>query len=328
MNITKPRFSYRPIEYPLADQYWLLQQQVHWLHTEIQMATSLTDWKLNLTEVEKHLVGSILKGFTQTEVVVGDYWTTKISKWFPKPEIVAMATTFGAFETIHQKSYDLLNSSLGLDDYDSFLEHEETKAKLDFLLSSMDEEDSIQSIASRLAIFSGLTEGVNLFSSFAILLSFQTRNLLKGVGQIVSWSVRDENLHSEAGCWLFNQMCQECEFNLREEVKDSVLEAFRLGVQLEHNFIDDAFTSYIKCRNPLSKEDFNLTKEHLKNFVCNRANIKLAELGYKPIYEIDTYYLQQMNWFDILTKGKEFTDFFDSRPTDYSKGTTNEWDDI
>lgn len=133
MNITKPRFSYRPVEYALADKYWLLQQQVHWLHTEIQMATSLTDWKLNLTEVEKHLVGSILKGFTQTEVIVGDYWTTKISKWFPKPEIVAMATTFGAFETIHQKAYDLLNSSLGLDDYDSFLEHEETKAKLDFL---------------------------------------------------------------------------------------------------------------------------------------------------------------------------------------------------
>jgi len=328
MNIIKPRFTYLPREYPKARDYWLLQQQGHWLHTLVPMGSDINDWKYKFTDTEKHLVGSILKGFTQMEVVVGDVWTTQISKWFPKPEIVAIAITFGAFETIHQEAYNLLDESLGLVDFKAFLEHEETKNKLDFLLEQKSKEDTIESIALRLGIFSALTEGVNLFSSFAILLSFQTRDLLKGVGQIVSLSIKDENLHSEAGCWLFNEMCKEASFDLRKTIEDDMIYAFRLGVDLEHKFIDEAFTSFIKCYDPLKKEEFNLTKDHLKNFVCNRANLKLNEIGYKSIYEIDDYYLSQMSWFDFLSKGKEHADFFATKVTDYSKGTTNDWDDI
>ena len=57
------------------------------------MMSDLNDWKQNLTETEKNIVGSILKGFAQTETVVNDYWSGLVTKWFRKPEIIMMATT-------------------------------------------------------------------------------------------------------------------------------------------------------------------------------------------------------------------------------------------
>ena len=211
-DITKERIVYKPFEYPEAFDYWLKQHQAHWLHTEVPMMSDVNDWKQNLTENEKNIIGSILKGFAQTETVVNDYWTGLVTKWFRKPEIIAMATTFGAMETIHAEAYSLLNEELGLDDFSEFLEDETTMAKIETLMNVRDSfngEKDWHEIAKSLAIFSAFTEGVNLFSSFAVLLSFKLSNKLKGVGQIVEWSIRDESLHSDAGCWLFRTLIEE-----------------------------------------------------------------------------------------------------------------------
>ena len=108
-DLLKERIVYKPFEYPEAFDYWLKQQQAHWIHTEVPMMSDVNDWKQNLTETEKNIIGSILKGFAQTETVVNDYWTGLVTKWFRKPEIIAMATTFGAMETIHAEAYSLLN---------------------------------------------------------------------------------------------------------------------------------------------------------------------------------------------------------------------------
>ena len=174
--------------------------------------------------LKRILLGSILKGFAQTETVVNDYWSGLVTKWFRKPEIIMMATTFGAFETIHAEAYSLLNETLGLDNFSEFLEDEATMAKIENLMKtvrdSFDGETDWHEVAKSLAIFSAFTEGVNLFSSFAVLLSFKMRNKLKGVGQIVEWSIRDESLHSEAGCWLFRTLIKE-----NPELKTPELEA-------------------------------------------------------------------------------------------------------
>ena len=213
-DITKERMVYKPFEYPEAHDFWLKQHQAHWLHTEVPMMSDVNDWKQNLSKTEKNIIGSILKGFAQTETVVNDYWTNLVTQWFKKPEIIKMAVTFGAFETIHAEAYSLLNEELGLDNFDEFLEDEATMAKIQGLMDVRDSHTSEVNWSERaksLAIFSAFTEGVNLFSSFAILLSFKLRNLLKGVGQIVEWSIIDESLHSEAGCWIFRQLMLEKE---------------------------------------------------------------------------------------------------------------------
>jgi ribonucleoside-diphosphate reductase beta chain len=320
-NLLQERVVYKPFEYPEAHDYWLKQQQAHWLHTEVPMMSDINDWKQNLTETEKNIVGSILKGFAQTETIVNDYWSGLVTKWFRKPEVIMMATTFGAFETIHAEAYSLLNETLGLDNFSEFLEDEATMAKIENLMSARDNfdgEDDLQDIAKSLAIFSAFTEGVNLFSSFAILLSFKMRNKLKGVGQIVEWSIRDESMHSEAGCWLFRTLIKENPHLNTPDLKAAINEAALLSLKLELDFIDKVYE--LGDLEGCSKED-------LVSFIKNRVNTKLGDLGYGPIIDgIDTNALKRMKWFDSLSAGKQHTDFFASRVTNYSKGHL-QWDE-
>jgi ribonucleoside-diphosphate reductase beta chain len=316
-KLTEPRHFYKPFEYPQAFEYYKNQHRAHWLADEVPLASDLNDWRLNLNESEKNLIGNILKSFAQTEVHVNDYWSGKISQWFPKPEIVAMAGSFGAFEAIHAEAYARLNDELGLDDFQAFMEDEASRNKIERLLETPSE--TLEEKALALAIFSAFTEGVNLFSSFAILMSFQLRNMLKGTGQIVEWSVRDESLHSTAGCWLFRTLMQESPELDTVEMRNNVIEACNLSVKLEFDFIDKAFEM---------GEIEGLNKEQLKNFIKARANDKMKELGYNPVYnDIDPALLKQMEWFGHLTSGKTHQDFFANRVTDYSK-STGDWSDL
>ena len=318
MSLLEERIVYKPFEYPEAFDYWLKQQQAHWLHTEVPMAQDVTDWKSNLKPHEKNLIGGILKGFAQTETVVNDYWTNLVTSWFRKPEIIMMGVTFGSFETIHAEAYSLLNEELGLDDFAEFLEDEATMAKIDNLMQVRDSHDGTPDWHSRavsLAIFSAFTEGVNLFSSFAVLLSFKMRNLLKGVGQIVEWSVRDESLHSNAGCWLFRTLMEEHPELKTDKLEQDIREAATAAITLEFGFIDKVFE-----QGDLE----NLSKEDLKNFIRHRVNTKMGDLGLAPLIpseDIDKGALKTMKWFDAVIAGKQQTDFFASRVTNYSKGT-------
>lgn len=320
-NLLHERIVYKPFEYPQAYEYWLSQQQAHWLHTEVPMMSDLNDWKQNLNETEKNIIGSILKGFAQTETIVNDYWSGLVTKWFRKPEVIMMATTFGSMETIHAEAYSLLNETLGLDNFSEFLEDESTMAKIENLMlvrDSFDSEKNLHEIAKSLAIFSAFTEGVNLFSSFAVLLSFKMRNKLKGVGQIVEWSIRDESMHSEAGCWLFRTLVEENPYLKTKELEAAINEAALLSLKLELDFIDKVYE--LGDLEGCSKYD-------LQNFIKNRVNTKLGDLGYNPIVtNIDMTAVERMKWFDALSAGKQHTDFFANRVTNYSKGHMT-WDE-
>jgi len=316
MSLLEERVVYKPFEYPKAYDYWLKQQQAHWLHTEVPMAQDVSDWKSNLKDHEKNLIGGILKGFAQTETIVNDYWSTLVTKWFRKPEIIMMGTTLGSSETIHAEAYSLLNEQLGLDNFAEFMEDESTMAKIEALMEVRDSHEAPDwhKRAVSLAIFSAFTEGVNLFSSFAVLLSFKMRNLLKGVGQIVEWSVRDESLHSDAGCWLFRTLMEEHpEFKTEKLVKD-IESAAKNALKLEFDFIDKIFEM---------GDLENLTKAELKNFIRHRVNTKMGDLGLAPLIpadQIDKGALKTMKWFDAVIAGKQQTDFFAGRVTNYSKG--------
>jgi ribonucleoside-diphosphate reductase beta chain len=234
------------------------QQQAHWLWTEVPMMADVNDWKQNLNETEKNIIGSILKGFAQTETVVNDYWTQLVTKWFRKPEVIAMAVTFGCFETIHAEAYSLLNEE-----------------------------------------------------------SFKLQNKLKGVGQIVEWSIRDESLHSDAGCWLFRTLLKEHPEYDTPELKADIEEAAKLSLKLELDFIDKVYEM---------GDLEGCTKYDLTSFIKHRVNTKMGDLGYGPIVNgIDQEAVQRMSWFDNLSGGKQHTDFFANRVTNYSKGV-QDWD--
>jgi len=313
MGLFDNRIAYKPFEYPeYYTEGWLKQAQAFWLHTEIPMSGDVKDWNEKLTDSEKNLVGNILLGFAQTECAVSDYWTQKVVGWFPKHEIQQMAMMFGSQETIHAVAYSYLNETLGLEDFEAFLHEPATADRFDNLVS-YEGTDPI-GIAKSLAVFSAFAEGVSLYSAFAVLYSFQMRNLLKGIGQQMKWSVRDESLHSKMGCRLFNHMCEEKEM-LRKACKPHILEAAEIMIELEEKYIDKMFEM---------GDLENLKAEDLKQFIRKRANEKLVELGYTGIFEYDEEKAKNLDWFYHLTGGHTHTDFFAIRPTDYSKANEGE----
>jgi ribonucleoside-diphosphate reductase beta chain len=282
MGLFDERIAYKPFDYPeYYTEGWLKQAQAFWLHTEISMQSDIKDWKEKLNDKEKNLVGNILLGFAQTECAVSDYWTQKVVGWFPKHEIQQMAMMFGSQETVHAVAYSYLNETLKL-------EEPATAQRFDNLVA-YNGSDTV-GIAKSLAVFSAFAEGVSLYSAFAVLYSFQLRNLLKGIGQQMKWSVRDESLHSKMGCQLFKHMCQE---------DDKLLEA---------------------CRSDVKAYD-------LKQFIRKRTNEKLIELGYIDLgsyFSYDKKAATNLDWFYHLTGGVTHTDFFAIRPTDYSKANEGE----
>jgi len=330
-SITKlfeERVAYKPFEYPeYYTDGWLKQAQAFWLHTEISMQGDVKDWKEKLNDSEKNLVGNILLGFAQTECAVSDYWTNMVTTWFPKHEIRQMAMMFGSQETIHAVAYSYLNETLGLEDFEAFLHEEAISKKFELLMNTSadythedlsENSNARKEVARSLAIFSAFAEGVSLYSSFAVLYSFQLRNLLKGIGQQMKWSVRDESLHSRMGCKLFNHMCEEYP-ELREESKEDIYSAAKMIISLEEKFIDKMFEM---------GDLENLSSKDLKNFIIKRTNEKLVELGYQNNFDYDEESASNLDWFYHLTGGVTHTDFFAIRPTDYSKaGEDDDWDE-
>ena len=316
MGLFDERIPYKPFEYPeYYTEGWLKQAQAFWLHTEIPMSGDVKDCNEKLTESEKNLVGNILLGFAQTECAVSDYWTQKVVSWFPKHEIQQMAMMFGSQETIHAVAYSYLNETLGLENFEAFLHEPATADRFDNLVA-YNGSDPV-GIGRSLAIFSAFAEGVSLYSAFAVLYSFQLRNLLKGIGQQMKWSVRDESLHSKMGCQLFKHMCEEIP-SLLNDCKNEVYEAAATMLNAEEKYIDKMFEL---------GDIENLKAYDLKQFIRKRLNEKIKELGYSndgEYFEYDEKSAANLDWFYHLTGGHTHTDFFAVRPTDYSKANEGE----
>ena len=316
MSLFNERIPYKPFEYPeYYTEGWLKQAQAFWLHTEIPMSGDVKDWNEKLTKGEKNLVGNILLGFAQTECAVSDYWTQKVVSWFPKHEIQQMAMMFGSQETIHAVAYSYLNETLGLENFEAFLHEPATAQRFDNLVSYTGNNPI--GIGKSLAVFSAFAEGVSLYSAFAVLYSFQLRNLLKGIGQQMKWSVRDESLHSKMGCQLFRHMCKETK-GLQDDCYEHVIKAAKTMLKAEERYIDKMFEQ---------GDIENLKAYDLKQFIRKRLNEKIVELGYSnsgKYFEYDEVGASSLDWFYHLTGGHTHTDFFSIRPTDYSKANEGE----
>lgn len=320
--INNRREVYAPFEYPEAFEFWKKQQQAHWLASEVSMSTDINDWKTILDDKEKNIISNILKGFVQSEVLIENYWSQYIPTWFPKPEICMASAAMANMESIHTQAYAYLNESLGIIDFDAFLYEPSAKAKMDRIAVKTELSENIEDMALSLAIFSAFTEGVQLFSSFAVLMNYSRFNKMKGVGQIVSFSVRDESLHSEFGCWLFRQLIKEYPEIWNDSFKKKIYEAARETIRLEDDFIDKVFEL---------GDIEGLSKDEMKNFIRMRANAKLNDLGLKNNWKnIDKGLMKQMEWFDVLTTGVIHTDFFAQKVAEYSKSQEDfdvMWDD-
>ncbi|MBV9884145.1 MAG: ribonucleotide-diphosphate reductase subunit beta, partial [Sphingomonadaceae bacterium] len=223
MPLLEARKQYKPFEYPWAFDFWKRQQQIHWMPEEVPLGEDCRDWAQKLTEHERNLLTQIFRFFTQADVEVQDCYHDKYGRVFRPTEIKMMLAAFSNMETVHIAAYSHLLDTIGMpeSEYGAFLQYKEMKDKHDYLATFG--VDSDEAIAKTLAMFGGFTEGLQLFASFAMLMNFPRFNKMKGMGQIVSWSVRDESLHCEAIIKLFHTFVKERDC-LTADVKESIID--------------------------------------------------------------------------------------------------------
>lgn len=314
MGILTKRDVYKPFEHEWAFEYFKLQQQAHWLPTEVPLADDVADFNHKLTLEERNLVTQVLRFFTQGDLEVQNNYNTNLIESFPKPEIAMMLSSFAGMEAVHVWAYSYLNDTLGLpeEEYSAFLNYSAMRAKFDEMNYQKSGVEGVVPLLSNLAIFGAFIEGVSLFSSFAILMNFPRRGLLKGVGQIVTWSIRDESLHSDGICTLFNELYKEYENDINRKVFVShIYKAAKEIIRLEDDFIDTCFEM-----GPVS----GITKEQLKQYIRYIADIRLKNINISPLFHVKE---NPLPWLTQMINGKEHANFFEARATEYSKGNVD-----
>ena len=313
------RQSFKPFHYPWAYEAWLRHEQIHWLHTECPMLEDVKDWKNKLTASEKQFLTHIFRFFTQGDIDVAGGYVKNYLPYFPQPEIRMMLLGFAAREALHIAAYSHLIETLGLPDtmYNQFLEYQAMREKHDYVLDISGQNSSKENTAKHIAVFSAFTEGMQLFSSFIMLLNFPRNGTMKGMGQIVTWSIVDETMHTESMIKLFRTYIEENKEIWNDELKGELYTIASRMVELEDTFIDLAFEM---------GEMTKLTKEDVKQYIRYIADRRLISLGLKGIFKVKK---NPLPWVEEMVNSPVHGNFFENRVTDYAKGAlSGTWDDV
>ena len=273
--LLEEREYYKPFIYPWAFEFYKKQQQMHWLPDEVPLQDDIKDYREKLSPDNRLLLDNIFKFFTQADVDVCCGYAKHYLPTFKQPEVRMMLVSYAAMEAVHQEAYSLLLETLGKSDnmYQEFFDIQAMSEKHEYLTDF--NMDNPHEMAKTMAVYSGFTEGVQLFSSFAILLNYPRHNLMKGMGQIVTWSIRDESLHVEGLSKLFRTFIAENPDIWTDKLKYEIYCAAERVVELEDKFIDVCFD---KAEIP------DLTAKEVKEYIRYIADRRLLGLGMKNIF--------------------------------------------
>ena len=319
LKLTDERNFFKPFNYPWAYEAWLKHEQAHWLHTEVPMAEDVKDWKKKLTAEEKQFLTNIFRFFTQGDIDVAGGYVKNYLPYFPQPEIRMMLSGFAARVALHIAAYSHLIETLGMPEstYNEFLEYQEMRDKHDYVLELSSKNGTLSSTATHIAVFSAFTEGMQLFSSFIMLLNFPRHGLMKGMGQIVTWSIVDETMHAENMIKLFKEFIKENNEIWNDELKGKIYTIAEKMVELEDKFIDLSFQG---------SDMRDLKAEDVKQYIRYIADRRLISLGMKGIFKVKK---NPLPWVEEMINAPVHGNFFENRVTDYAKGAlSGSWDDV
>lgn len=332
IKLAVSRANFKPFEYPQCYERWDAHEHAHWSFKELNMQDDVNDWITKLTESEKTFLVQILRYFTQGDVDVASGYVDYL-RVFKQPEVRMMLFGFGAREAMHIASYSHLITTLNLPDdiYCEFMNFKAMKDKHDFILSNRFKtnavtrfvnfllfgyDEKLEEIATQVALFSAFTEGVQLFSSFIMLLNFTRHGLMKKMGQIIQWSIADETHHTNSMIQLYCTLIEENKTYIRLDLlKKRVCWIAAKIVELEDSFIDLAF-GFGNMRG--------LTREDVKAYIRYITNKRLETMGYEGIYPLNKK--NPLEWVEDILNAPAHTNFFENKPTEYAKASlTGDW---
>lgn len=318
MSLLTRSVAYKPFQYPWAFDAFKTQNQLHWLPDEIALADDVQDWNKKLTPSQRNLVTHIFRLFTQSDEEIGNAYIDQYMPRFKNNELRMMFLAFGNMEAIHMQSYSYLLDTIGMPEteYSAFLEYTEMRDKYELLQNY--KMDTHHNTALSMAVFAAFTEGLQLFASFAMLMNFPRFNLMKNMGQIVTFSIRDEGLHVQSIMKLFHEYLDTFSSEIdKAALETSIRDACRTVVDNEDRFIDLAFEM-----GPVE----GLNADQMKEYIRWIADMRLEGLGYSGMYHVQK---NPLPWLDDMLNAVEHTNFFENRSTEYSRAATGgDWGDV
>lgn len=305
---------FKPFKHPEFFDYWKQSEQMHWLPYEVPLNEDIKDWNLRLSVGETTFLTHLFRFFTQGDLDVASAYAKTYIPNSLSPEVRMMLLSFGAREALHVAAYSHLIETLGMPEtiYNEFSKYEEMREKhnhFEFVLEELKSDPLYQ-----MAVFSGFIEGMQLFSSFAMLLNFTRFGKMRGMGQIIQWSIADESLHTEAMIKLFRVQAKG---KMHDGLKSNIYSAAETMVKHEDAFIDLAFGIH---------EMEGLTKEDVKEYIRYIADRRLISMGLRGIFKVKK---SPLPWVEELVNAVGHTNFFENRAVDYGKGTlTGNWNEV
>lgn len=301
-QICTPTDSYKrhyPVIVELANKQ--LEEQL-WFSSEMKVTLDRMQLLYELNDEQFHAVKTVLHLFLRYELIVGRFWEDVVAKTFPRPEVQLAASVVSMVErAIHAEFYNQINIELGMDedeDYLAYVNDPELNERVTWLGKMLGQEDKILA-----TIIFSMTETALLFSSFAVLKSFQSNgyNLLPVIVRGTNQSAIDEDQHGIISAEIINTYYRELGSKLVDDevrykaVKEAVLHAY----EHECRIIDMAF---------LSDTLNGVTKQDMKEFVKYRLNIYLERIQLPKMFDVTDCTI--VGWFEKNTYSYKSVDFF------------------
>ena len=313
MSIFKEQISRKPNLYPWTEQFIEAMHNGFWTDKEFNFKSDVQQFKVELNDQEREIIIRTLSAIGQIEVAVKTFWA-KLGENLPHPSLCDLGYVMANIEVIHNNAYERLLDVLGLNDiFEENLKLEWIQGRVKYLRKYTHKfyKDSKKQYLYALILFTLFVENVSLFSQFYIINWFaRFKNVLKDTDQQVKYTRNEENIHALVGIKLINTIREEhpelFDDELIERIKHEAQEAFKS----ESKIVDWMI-------NGMDQE--NLSAPILKEFIKNRINESMVQIGFDTVFEVDDALLSKTMWFDEELLGNSMTDFFHSRPTEYSK---------
>lgn len=313
MGLFDRRIQYKPFEYPEVLQFTEAINKSFWVHSEVDFTADIQDFHAHLSPEEQNAVKNSLLAIAQIEVAVKSFWGN-LYQHFPKPELNGLGATFAECEFRHSEAYSRLVEVLGYNNqFENLVEVPVMKDRIQYLNSALQNAKSTdrKEYAVSLILFSLLIENVSLFSQFAIILSFtRFKGLMKNVSNIIAWTSIDEQVHANAGIYLINKLKEEYPDMFTQDTVDHICAVVKQSIETEMRILDWIFGA---------GEIEIISKENLANFMKNRADDSLKQIGIPPIFNITAKENAAMLWFEEEVFSNSLDDFFAKRPVEYTK---------
>ncbi len=314
-DIFEERTQLKPYEYPGLLDYVDAIRNSYWVHTEFNFEGDVQDYKANTTPAERTVIKRTMLAIAQIEVQVKTFWSD-IYKQMPKPEIGSVGMTFADSEVRHMDAYSHLLDVLGItEDFQQVTQEPAIKQRIDYLNEYLEraETDDRQEYVMGILLFSTFVEHVSLFSQFLIMTSFDKHEKkFKGIANAVEATSKEEQIHGLFGVELVETIGAENPDLFDDEFEEEVKQACERAYEAEMEILDWIFEE--------GELEF-LPRSHVDEYLRDRFNGSLENVGVEPIFETDEAVLEETRWFDEDIMMTKDNDFFSKRSTTYNKHT-------